>query len=660
MAQASALPSVDPAAISALLLPTRPPQYGPLTRRLLIRSSLILGVLLAVGAALALGAEDPAWRAAGLSLVFPGGGFLYVAWPSLFLATLVAMGFAVLMWWGLSAFFAVPLVWLLSAVASAWLADGPRLWTADDATWPWAIPVVLAGTLLLYAGLFARSRSLHQRKVASIPRANEYLRSAPEPRPATTALEPTDLDRELLGWLYELALQPLDQFEGFDWGEQYHGGTCLRYQLAFLGESLAAYAVNALPNHQQVIEPALAALIERMTDQRVWKYWRLENFLARGSLDPDPIVNDNVMLTGFYQSQIGMYEAATGSDRFDAPGCLKFVWKDGRVFSYDHRSLSEAIVDNLQRSNLGLYSCEPTWVFTICNTQAAQGLLGYDRIHGTDYWGQVNERFRKGLVEEMMTADGGFRHIRTNVFGFSFNDGDGSGEYFTTGSHAWEDIAPDLARRGRLLQLKGVAEKMAALEGKIVDGHLDLSFEPRRERATYIPSAVGDWTGIIGGARAVGNETVAEAATRSMWRDCATGGRFPDRPLAAGVQSIAVLLWPLWGRPLSLGQIAIRGYEPPRGPLLAHAPWPKVIVTKARSQDGESLDLVIEPYRGEVGEPCELRFDALRPGTRYRLLGSEVDLSFTSDDGGCGAVTLSVSGRLDLRLVGQAGSRADA
>jgi Linalool dehydratase/isomerase len=640
-----------PSSIRDLLLPLDPPQYGPVTGTLIRRTWLGLFVLFVLGAVMAITGDSPAVRAAGLSLIFPGGGFLFDAWPVLFLITLVAMGFAVLLWWGLSAFFTIPLVWLVSVAASAWLADGPRLWFPADTVWAASIPLVMVGTTLFYAALWLRSRSAHRRKLESIPAMNAYLESAPEPVPAAPPLEPTDFDREVLGWMYELALQPADQFEGFDWGEQYHGGTCLRYQLAFLGESLAAYAVNALPNYQQVIEPALASLVERMTDQRVWKYWQVENFLATGSLDPDPIRNDNVMLTGFYQSQISLYEAATGSTRFDEPGCLKFVWKDGRVFAYDHKSISEAIVDNLERSNLGLYSCEPTWVFTICNTQAAQGLVGYDRIHGTDYWARVEERFRKGLTEEMMTADGGFRHIRTNVFGFSFNDGDGSGEYFTSGSHNWEDVAPDLARRGRIFALRGVSEKMAALEGKIREGYLDLEVEPARERATYIVSKLGGWTGIIGAARAVGNEAVAAAATRSMWRACATGQRFPERPLAAGVQSIAVALWPLWGSPMSLGQINQRGYVPPVGPVLEQAPWPEVIVTKARCDDGEGLDLVIEPYRDAPAVDRAFQFRALLPGARYRLQGNGIDRVITADATGRASALFPVTARLDLRLV---------
>jgi hypothetical protein len=290
-------------------------------------------------------------------------------------------------------------------------------------------------------------------------------------------------------------------------------------------------------------------------------------------------------------------------------------------------------------------------VFTICNTQAAQGVVGYDAIHGTNYWGQVEERFRKGLTEEMMTADGAFRHIRTNVFGFSFNDGDGSGEYFTSGSHGWEDVAPDLARRGKVFSLRGVDQKMAAFENKVVNGVLDMTLPETRERATYIHSALGGWTGIVGGARAVGNETVASAATAAMWKQCATGARFPDRPLKAGVQSIATAMWPQWARPLSLGALNLRGYVPPQGPILEHAPWPEVIVTRAVSPDGRRLELTIEPWRVRSTPSAHaLQLRALTPGLRYQLRGTGIDLTVQADAQGCATAKIAVTQRLDLTL----------
>ncbi len=50
-----------------------------------------------------------------------------------------------------------------------------------------------------------------------------------------------------------MALQPIDQFKGFDWGEQIHGPTCARYQLNMLGYGLSLYAANYLPNAHHAV-----------------------------------------------------------------------------------------------------------------------------------------------------------------------------------------------------------------------------------------------------------------------------------------------------------------------------------------------------------------------------------------------------------------------
>jgi hypothetical protein len=65
------------------------------------------------------------------------------------------------------------------------------------------------------------------------------------------------------------------------------------------------------------------------------------------------IVRDNIMLSAYVAEQINLYEAATGSDRFDQPGALTFVWKDGRTFAYDHHSIAEAVRRNFEANPLG-------------------------------------------------------------------------------------------------------------------------------------------------------------------------------------------------------------------------------------------------------------------------------------------------------------------
>ena len=77
------------------------------------------------------------------------------------------------------------------------------------------------------------------------------------------------------------------------------------------------------------MEAALVKLVEKHTDLRVWGYWRTLNLLGNFDPSPDPIARDNIMFSAFLGDVLNIFEAATGSTRFDEPGSLTFVWKDG-------------------------------------------------------------------------------------------------------------------------------------------------------------------------------------------------------------------------------------------------------------------------------------------------------------------------------------------
>ena len=299
---------------------------GPITRALLVRFLAVVAVVEVVGVVLTIVA-DGAWRAVGLSLVLPGGGFLYTAAPVLFVLTWVAITVALVLWWGMSVHWGIPLVWALSAVLSGVLADGPRVFVDGGTTWAWAIPVVFVLAVALVAAIVRSFEARFRRKRALVPELNRYLATAAVPAPSRSLREPDEMDAELLRWSYELTMQPVDEFRGFEWGEQFHGGTVVRYELNYLGWALAPYAVNYVPNAPAQIELALRNLVLKQTDLRVWQYWRTLNLIGNLDANPDPLVRDNIMFSGFTGDQINLYEAATGSTRFDEPGSLTFVWK---------------------------------------------------------------------------------------------------------------------------------------------------------------------------------------------------------------------------------------------------------------------------------------------------------------------------------------------
>ena len=232
-----------------LLLPEEPKRFGPTTRRLLGRFIVLLAIVEIVGTVLVFATDSVTWRAFGLGLVYPGGGLLYTASPVLFLLTQVLVLIALVLWWGLSTHFSIPLVWFVAAMVAALLADGPRLWVDRGTVWEWAIPV---------AYLSRDRRRRHDARQDRAPVPSQASEDAPTSTPTSPRRScrsgsrrfdrPTPWTSELLRWCYSFADQPDDGLAGLDWGEQFHGGTQLRYQLNSVSWAMSLYAANYLPN----------------------------------------------------------------------------------------------------------------------------------------------------------------------------------------------------------------------------------------------------------------------------------------------------------------------------------------------------------------------------------------------------------------------------
>jgi hypothetical protein len=94
-------------------------------------------------------------------------------------------------------------------------------------------------------------------------------------------------------------------------------------------------------------------------------------------------------------------------------------------------------------------------------------------------------------------------------------------------------------------------------------------------------------------------------------------------------------------------QMATKGPEPSvqRGPILDVVPFPDVLVAKAYSQDGDSIDLVL--YPGKEAGTFPLGFNRLRPGEVY-YLGSQ---QATANKDGTASFVVEVDGRTVLQLM---------
>ncbi|HYD08543.1 MAG TPA: hypothetical protein VEA78_00465 [Acidimicrobiales bacterium] len=630
----------DDVAVDVPLLPEQPRRMGPVTRRLIARTAAIVGALEVGAVALILGVGGDTATALGTSMALPGGGLLFVGAPILFLLTMGLVALSIVFWWGISALWGLPAVWTVSGLVALALAGGTA--------WQWAVPVVFALAAVAIGAIVWSFEKRFRTKRAKVAELNEHLRTVEIDDVVRTWSPPNDMDYELQRWCYELALQPIDEFEGFEWGEQFHGGTCVRYQLNYLAWALSEYAVNTIPNAPTEIELVLRNMMLKQTDLRVWGYWKTLNTIGNLNTNPDPLVKDNIMFSGFTGDQLNMYEAATGSDFFDQPGSLTFVWKDGRTFSYDHHSWMAEVKKNFEKGRTSFFACEPGWAFAACNTIGAQAVLGYEVLHGGSMWRDLEPAWRKTLDDEYLLPDGNYANIRCTRTGLSWDTGEtANGEYLVTGTNGFADVAPDLARRGRALATRGgLKEKMAMLRMAIVDGRLNIPVEEEFERNRFRKTALNGWTKIAGGARMVGEEEVALAAQASADAQCATGERWPERPLAVGVQNMAIHLIGRWGAPMNTGMLNLRGYVPPVGPVLGPVPWPQAMVTVARSIDGVTLDLSIRPVEGSADDVVTLSFSQLRPGATYSL----GDTSLVADVDGCGSVDAPLRDLLDVKL----------
>jgi len=84
--------------------------------------------------------------------------------------------------------------------------------------------------------------------------------------------------------------------------------------------------------------------------------------------------------------------------------------------------------------------------------------------------------------------------------------------------------------------------------------------------------------------------------------------------------------------------------------MVTSVPWPHVIVTLARSADGASLDLALQPGPEPSSAPIALELAALTAGSSYRLRGDGVDTAVVAAADGTATVEVAVDRPLRLRL----------
>ena len=85
------------------------------------------------------------------------------------------------------------------------------------------------------------------------------------------------------------------------------------------------------------------------------------------------------------------------------------------------------------------------------------------------------------------------------------------------------------------------------------------------------------------------------------------------------------------------------------GPAPTGVPYPDVLVARAISTDGVSLDLVLYPGKGAL-EAQEITIDRLLPQRSYRIEGGSAPPRLVADSDGQLVFRISLAGRTAIRV----------
>lgn len=621
-----------------LRLAEHPRWTGPIAGKRLRKSLAILAILWLAGLAAVLTDAPEQLTAFTLSLALPGGGLFYMGHWALFAAGVVLFVWSLFMWWAAGPVVLPIFIWLaLAAVSASHRHDHVPSWSAVAAL---AIPLLLAACAITAQAVRFRDQVRRGRDIDARLARETFTRPTASAIAPVSESSPEDLAS--LRYALDLALQPLDTFDGFTKIDQFREAA-LRYQLNSLGYALATSQYSRTPAFTGYLAEAQRNAITKMLDKRVWGYWAIENLWGNLRWNPDPVNWENVMLTGFFGVQVGMYESLN-DDRYSRPGALTFEWNDRRSYRNSLTTLAESVHRNMRRSDWTLYPCEPNWTYTVCNTFGLNTMLIHDRLHGTQFAEEVAPGLRHAYDTEFTRPDGRIVGVRCERLGVSWNLWAGPVVQLTTAF--WLNAGmPELAQRTWWIVR-------------------DQEIHDHGDRVGFAPSVTSR---LDPGNYRLGNDAYGQAmiamAAREMGDD-ATAARaiagLEDSGNAVttnGARRYSALstlgnlyaLQSRFNRANGLHDLINRGApaEWRTGPILAEAAYPDVLVAKAVT-DGHALDLVLRPGAG----PCRttLRLERLVPHRDYRVSGA-VDENVGASATGAATVIVDLHDRLEVSVV---------
>jgi len=431
--------------------------------------------------------------------------------------------------------------------------------------------------------------------------------------------------------------------------DQFQTGA-VRYQLYGVVDVLSLYQCHYAPGFHGYLSRASKNCIEKSLQKRIMSYWKWESIFGKFKFsDWDPIKKDNIMVTGYLSSAMGLYAQASGDRSYNEKDSLEFVIDDGMHYKTNYDGLADALSNNMTENPYCLHPCEPNWTYSLCNLTGMAGLVISDRILGRDLGVRLRNRFERALEEDFTECDGRILPIRSEFTGLTLPGLCGT---LTDCINAMLLTAylPHLAHRNWAMIRKEFLtyDEEGQLEVKGLKGADKM--DPGNYRAgegplrAFIAATAAEF-----GDEKVRKEALAQLDTKYFPVEATHTGSLRNKGLSATTQVIALMARFVKHRDLANATL----HGPPAnalaGPVLEEAPFPDVLVAKAYSKDAKELDLVL--YNGKEAGTFDLGFERLLPNHTYKLSNGG---TFTADAEGKGTTKVTVKGRTQVILKPQA------
>jgi hypothetical protein len=558
-----------------------------------------------------------AFMPALLGAMFPGAGFLHWAAGDQFVIaiglSLTGLGLfttALVLWFATGNLIAPLLIWAVLAAVSGI----PSLFTLSSAEVASGWPSLLAPFAVIGLGL-AVLRPIKP------PRAHSVA-ALLEPKNSDTAELPLE-ELQRLRLLLDRALQPADRFDGFEWRDQFQSAA-VRYQVNFVAYALALARRRYAPAADAYYREAQMKLLTKIGDRRMWSYWRLENAWGNFRLNADPIPHQNIMYPGFTTLQMAI--GGNGGD-------LVLHDKGHEWRRYDLETITRILARQYGTAPYGLLTCEPNWIYPLCNLITVTGLKAADAAMGAGHWPRLEEDFLRNLQREGTKADGSFIAFRSALTGIAPP---------TPGGIVMQSfpclflncLAPDLAQA-----------HWQRIRAKLDSGDWRRLFWPA-DIGNYGLSRATSYTATAAAAAEIGDMEIAAECLQRLEMECPS--HLNDGVIHRERAS-------LWAHALEIAARATRknGWRDlvvrPRtdgGPRLARASYPDVLIARAESE-GHKLHLVLYPGRSDGAQMIGL--SGLMPEQRY-LTGHESEPVLTVDHAGHATLRVVLRSRTALTI----------